>query len=105
MPLHSIDLALTVGESGHRGGLGRGQNLEARRGFHNLVAVAHPANLLGSLAVEYLSAGTNLKFGGTVFTLTSCINAAAQGVRQSLETVANAKDWHPKLKDCWIELW
>ncbi|MEY4039714.1 MAG: hypothetical protein RLZZ52_582, partial [Actinomycetota bacterium] len=45
VPLHSVEVALVIGKSSYRGGLGGGNHGETGRGGGNLVAMAHPHGL------------------------------------------------------------
>ena len=102
VPLHAIDFALAAAKGGYRRGCCASQHIETGRRFNNLVAVAHPTNLVCRLIRKDALRRTNVQVGCTVFAKTGLIDATAQRLRQDLKAIANAQCRNSQRQDTWV---
>ena len=104
VPLHAVDLLFAIRESCNRSCVGRCENFETVGGLHNLIAVRHPADLLGWLAVENFATGGYAKFGCTIFFFAGCVNATTENTCKNLKTVANSEHRNSEFENFLVEL-
>lgn len=101
MELHPVPAARIVGEGGHRDAVGLRGDLEARRRYRDVVAVAHPHVQPRRRAGMVLQAfeqpvGRHQRDGGVAeFALVGRLGGPAQLHGHGLHAVADAQDRHP----------
>ena len=99
--LRAVEAALVIRDHGKRRAFGRGDDPEARREGGDLVAMAHPHLMAGTLfpkPFEQSAVFGDIDERPTKFAAISWLHSAAQLVRHGLLTVAYAKDRDARVK-------